>query len=593
MGRGPQYVYALMGTILTHDKILLRVIRCLGAAIGVAWLAVGCVSAPADMDVAEPEHSAPLAVPPNIPLTAELLYDILLGEIADQRGYGDVAVEALSRAAMASKDPRLLSRAGRRAARAGDYDKALEIAQLWEQAQPGHPAPAQLSGQAFLAMGRIEEAYEKFAELIRHVEPEVGGAYRRIADLLARSSKTDGLLALMDRLIALHPESAEAYYSKAFLADRLKQVTVIGASIDQALMLRPDWEDAALGKFGHLADSSSPEDADAFADEYLHDHPDAPRLRARYARFLVDRETPRDALIQFKYLADHDSENADAAFAVGLLSIQINELRQARDYLLRNLALNEDNDQARLYLGQVALELEDYDGAETWYREIRQFEYAFEAQMLLATVFAKRGDLDGAIAHLQTIEPVDDEQKLQLYLGQERVYRETKRLNDAKIVLDSALVELPDHPELLYARGLVAAQLNMLELHESDLRKLIARDPENAHAYNALGYTLADQTSRYEEALDLVGKALELKPDDPFIMDSMGWVQYRLGNIESAIDYLERALHSRPDAEIAAHLGEVLWVTGNQRRAKSVWKEALKNSPDNDVLLGTIRKLQQ
>ncbi|MDH3376678.1 MAG: tetratricopeptide repeat protein [Gammaproteobacteria bacterium] len=582
-----------MTKMLSHDKILLRRVRRFGAAMGVLWLAVGCASTPADLDVAEPERAVPPAALPDVPLTAELLYDILLGEIAGQRGYGDVAVEALSRAALSSKDPRLLARAGRRAARAGDHDKALEIAQLWAQVQPDHPAPAQLSGHALLAMGRTEEAYEQFADLIRHSEPEVGGAYRRIADLLARSGNTDGLLALMDRLIALHPESAEAYYSKAFLADRLKQVTVIGASIDQALMLRPDWEDAALGKFGHLADSSSPEAAETFADEYLRDHPDAPRLRTRYARFLVDRENPRDALIHFKYLADHDGENADAAFAVGLLSIQIDELRQARDYLLRNLALQEDNDQTRLYLGQVALELKDYEGAETWYREVRQSEYAFEAQMLLATVFAKRGNLDGAIAHLQTIEPVDDEQKLQLYLGQERVYRETKRLDDAKVVLDSALVELPDHPELLYARGLVAAQLNMLELHESDLRKLIARDPENAHAYNALGYTLADQTSRYDEALDLVGKALELKPGDPFIMDSMGWVQYRLGNIESAIDYLERALHSRPDAEIAAHLGEVLWVTGNQRRAKSIWKEALKKSPDNDLLLGTIRKLQQ
>ena len=130
-------------------------------------------------------------------------------------------------------------------------------------------------------------------------------------------------------------------------------------------------------------------------------------------------------------------------------------------------------------------------------------------------------------------------------------------------------------------------------LHESDLRKLISMEPDNAHAYNALGYTLADQTDRYQEALELIEKALELKPNDPFIMDSMGWVQYRLGNHQLAIDYLERAFDIREDAEIAAHLGEVLWIVGDRQRAEAVWNRALEQAPANDVLLGTIRKLKQ
>ncbi|MDH3452360.1 MAG: tetratricopeptide repeat protein, partial [Gammaproteobacteria bacterium] len=407
-------------------------------------LIAGCSTTPSSaVDVPSPAAAPASAAPPNVPLTAELLYDILLGEIAGQRGYVDVALEALTRAALESADPRLLSRAAGAALRAERFDKALEVATAWIAAEPNNPAPKRLSARALLATGQPDAAYAQLAALIKHAEPDVGATYRRIADLMARTAPDPEMLDLMDRLIALHPDNAEAYYAKAFLADRLKEVAVTGPMIDKALALRPDWEEAALAKFGHL-ETEQPDDADAFAEAFLEQNPGADVLRTRYARYLVDQEHPDEALVHFKYVADRDPDNADAAFATGLLSIQANKLTQAQRYLERDVETRGNNDQARLYLGQVATELGDYDAAERWYREIEQPAHVFDAQMLIGHVYAKRGNIPQAITHLQSLMPVDDQQKVRLFLNQEQVYRENKRLGDAKTVLDQGLAELPD-----------------------------------------------------------------------------------------------------------------------------------------------------
>jgi len=529
---------------------------------------------------------------PDVDLTPQLLYDLLLGEIANQRQDSGASVESLSRAARSSRDVRIAERATRLAIRYQDYTRALETALLWRELQPESSVPLEALGMIYFSLDRPGEAVDQFTALLKSSEKDVGSSIRRVAALLSQQKDQAKVLALMGELVELYPDNPDAYYALAFLADRFKRPDMVENAIEKALILKPGWEEAALVKVSHLLAQKQFEQIDNFSKEFLKANPGALKLRFQYARVLVDQDKKDEAIDQFKKVVEMDANHADAAFAVGLISIQNDELEQAREYLQRSLNIRPDNDQARLYLGQLSQNLEEYDEAAKWYRQVNHTNYFFEAQVQLGSVIAKQKDVEQALSHLDHLEARNEEQKVRVFLAKEQVLREGKFLQRAKLVLDEALSQLPESSELLYARGVIASQLNMLELHEKDMRKLIAKEPENAHALNALGYTLADQTERLQEALQLLEKAIELRPNDPFVLDSMGWVQYRLGNHELAVDYLEKAISARSDAEIAAHLGEVLWVMGERRRARSIWKEAVKRTPDNDVLLETIKRHQ-
>jgi len=583
-----------------HFSHLRRYLRaCMIAAF--AFVIAGCAQTPLqpEADVVESTEAQPVAEAeeeprfPDVELTSELIYDLMLAEVARQNEHPDIATEALSRAAFATRDPRVVARATASALHAGDFPQALDMARLWVTIEPESNAANDSLAQILVALDRSDEARELFVQMIRKAEPDVASAYRRIAEMMARQKQTEGLLPVMDELIGLHPDVAEAHFAKALLANRMRKLDIVDQSLDEALRLRPDWEDAALAKVSNLASENKNDKVRNFSEQFLRDNSAANAFRMNYARWLLDQDEVSPALVQFAEVVEREPDNADALYAAGLLSIEEEDYRAATRFLERHLEQRPQHDQTRLYLGQVASEREQYEKAESWLKKVSSDEHYFDAQVRIGGVVAASGDVDGALDHLQNISWINEEQQVRLILAREEVLREAKRLPDAKNVLDDALQQLPENTDLLYARGLVAAQLKLVDVHERDLRKLIEQDPENAHAYNALGYTLADLTDRHQEAFDLITKALELRPDDPFIMDSMGWVQYRLGNHELAIDYLERAFALREDAEIAAHLGELFWVSGERRRAETVWKKGLKSAPDNEVLLGTIRKLKQ
>ncbi|MDJ0956128.1 MAG: tetratricopeptide repeat protein [Arenicellales bacterium] len=564
-----------------------------GISIGLA----GCATAP--------ESTAPTVQPttseidaigtelPDVELTSELLYQLLLGELAIQREEYQTAAEAFAKAAEKSQDYRIAERGTRVALRARDYDRAQQTARIWAKLKPEDTAPLEVVAMSLVEDGRIDEAYAVVEELL-DLDSKTGNVYRRLADLLSRQPNQSGALELLSRLIAQSPNDPELYYAQAFLADRIKEFDVVVESIDKALELKPDWEEAALAKAAHLVSrQADKESVVGFCKQFLEDNAQANRLRLYLARYLVDQGDLEGGFDEFVALIEQDPSNTDALYAAGLLGLQLEQFDEAENYLKQNLKLRPNNDQIRLYLGQLEIERERYEQAEQWYREVRSEGYYFEAQIAIADVLAETKGVDAALEHLQTLHPGDQEAYVRWVLAQERVLRTGKRLMEAKDMLDAAVDRYPEDTDLIYARGLLAAQLDLLEIHERDMRKLLVKDPTNAHALNALGYTLADSTDRYEEAHTLIEQALSIRPEDPFILDSMGWVLYRLGNHADAIEYLERALTKREDAEIAAHLGEVLWVTGEQERAKEVWQRALDQHPDNDVLRDTLKKFNQ
>jgi tetratricopeptide (TPR) repeat protein len=532
---------------------------------------------------------------PRMELDPSVMYDILVGELAGQRGQMNVATITLNRAAQQTRDPRLAERATLAGLYAKRYGEALQSGELWVELRPEDADAREALATIYLETDRAQDARAQFDKILA-IEESRGNleqAYMRAAAVLSRQPNREMGMQVMGSLVQVHPDSPAAHIAMAHLAVRAGNLDEALRAADRALALKPEWEAAAVFKARILISQQDAQAADAFFESYLKQHPDATNLRMNYARQLIDQKQWERAHEQFKRVIAEQPDDADAVYAVGLLSLQTNRLDDAEKYLTQALALRPDNDQARIYLGQVAEQRKRYAEAIRWYEQVTASEFYFEAQARIGVMIARQGDLPRARAHLQAIEVANDAQRVQRALAEEQILREAKQYGDAYAALNKALAEMPGDKDLLYARALIAEKLNRIDVVEADLREVIKKDPKNAHALNALGYTLTDRTTRYDEAEELLKQALALRPNDAFILDSMGWLQYRRGNHAEAIKYLKRALEVRNDAEISAHLGEVLWVMGNRNEAESVWNRALKDTPDNEALLGVIKKFKQ
>ncbi len=531
---------------------------------------------------------------PNTELTEDVLYHVLLGEIASHRGQINVTAQTLGRVAQQTRDPRVAERATLAGIFAKQYAVALPPAQLWVELAPEDVEAREALAAVLQELERAAEARAQLEQLLA-IEAKrfnLDQAYPRIAAVLSRQANRAGTLETMQALVARYPRVATAHFAYAHLAVRAGDLERAGQAAERALQLKPGWEDAALFRARILVSQKETARAQAFYEAFLQDYPAASNTRLNYARFLIDQKLWEKALEQFQHIVARTPDDADSIYAVGLLSLQTNRLAAAEKYLKLALTLRPTNDQARLYLGQVAEQNRRYEEAAQWYRDIGPGEHRFEAQARLGIMIAKLGDVPGARRHLQAIEVENDQQRAQLALAEEQILREAKQYREALEVLGVTLEALPGNKDLLYARSLIAEKLDLVNVAEGDLRAILKQDPRNANALNALGFMLADRGQRLDEAQKLLREAMTLKPDDPFVIDSYGWLQYRLGNSGEAIKYLRRALELRSDAEISAHLGEVLWVTGDRREAESVWNRALKDTPDHETLNGVIKKFK-
>jgi len=300
-----------------------------------------------------------------------------------------------------------------------------------------------------------------------------------------------------------------------------------------------------------------------------------------------------EARIEFQTLFKDFPDNIDVVFSVGVLSLQLKDYALAEANFKRLLTLPyRDKNTVRLYLGQIAEEQKNYPEALRWYDEVAQGELYLRAQTRYALVLNKQGKLDAARAHLRQVDAGSVAERVQLLLTEAQLLRDANQPRAAFDLIEQALKNMPDQPELLYDYAMLAEKIERMDLLESNLKTLIRLKPDYAHAYNALGYALAERNLRLPEAQELLEKALQLSPEDPFIIDSMGWLMYRLGKHTQALEYLRKAYTARPDPEIAAHLGEVLWVAGERSEAEKIWLEAAKVTPGNDALKSTIKRFK-
>ncbi len=523
---------------------------------------------------------------------AELLYELLVGEIAGQRGAVDIATENYLRAARHSDDPRIAERAAKIAVYAGDKEKALAAAERWVELAPENSEAQQVVAIMYLRNGRVDDAVP-YLERVRdtHAEQRYKG-FMFVAQLLGREQDKKSALQAMSRVVEKHPEEAEALFAYAHLAMRAEQYTLAHQLLDKVEALRPDWSDAYLLRAKLY---QAEEDIDAAVAAYrkaIALRPDDLEMRLSFARMLVEERRLAQAREEFKRLEKRAPDNADVLFALGLLALQAEQAEEAKRYFSRLIHNGQRIPDASFFLGRI-VESEGKDQeALRWYRKVNGGNNYFEARLRIAILTARQGKVDDARALLQDLVVDNPAQEIRVLLVESDILRQDRRYEEAFEVLSRGLADYPDNPELLYAHAMAAERLGRIDVLERDLRKMLEADPDNAQVLNALGYTLADRTTRYDEAYRYIKQALELEPEDPAILDSMGWVLYRLGRHQEAIDYLRKALEKAKagDAEIAAHLGEVLWVVGEEKEARKIWEKARERHPDDEILRDTMQR---
>lgn len=556
----------------------------------------GC-AAPVKKEPAPAEPSPNFArevkrpVPPAQEMTPQVLYQTLLAEIALQRNDKALATRAYMELLERTQDYRIAERATQIALHSRLPDEALAAANKWLALEPESVAARQTVAGILVSKGRLDEAKPHLEQLLVAEDVNAGHGFMHLNNLLARHPDKQATLVLVQHLAQAYAKLPEARFAVARAAWSAGKGDVALTEIRAALALRPEWEGAALFQ-AQILQGQAPGAATEYYLAYLGKNPKAREMRLAYARFLVQQKQYGPARAEFQKLVRDFPNNPEVPLAVGLISMQIGEYEVAEQYFRQALEGGvKDDDAVRLYLGQISEERKRYDEARKWYESV-DGEQAFAARLRSAAVLGKENKLAEARKYLQQIVPANNQQRVQLVQAEAQILRDAKQYQETYKVLTAALEKLPSHPDLLYDRAMAAEKIDRLDVLESSLRKLIQVKPDHAHAYNALGYTLADRTKRYDEAKVLLEQALKLAPEDPFILDSMGWLYFRMQDYGQAITYLRRALGIRADPEIAAHLGEVLWVKGERAEAEQVWEGALKSNPEHETLMGVINKLK-
>ena len=525
------------------------------------------------------------AVLPDIELTPDILFQILVADIAIQRGENQLATAELVTAARNTRDPRLAEQATRLAVLAGDFGSAIEMANLWVEKDPENADVHQTLGNHYVVVKQVDRAVPHYRRAIELTsQPHTEMLLKNVTDTLVRYADAASALAAMQEIVTTFPDSDAVQLSYARLAGALGKTDIAVPAVEKALELNPKLEAAAVFKFNLLLLQDKADAAVDFANHYLKKHKKDIVLRSTLARYYIENDRYRKAEKEYLLVHEYEPDSQGTVMALALLRLQAGDNKKARGYLELALKQQPRNDLARIYLGEIATSENRLDEAEQWLRSVTDPDQLFSARIRLSGVVKKRDGVDAALRELEATHPETDAQQSELALIRNELLVEAERYNDAYDALSSVLEDQPDNIELLYARAMVAVQQNDVAGLERDLRHVLRLNPEHVHSMNALGYTLADKTDRIKEAEQLVSKALAEKPDDPFILDSYGWVKYRQGDLKEAEKYLQRALSLRNDPEIAAHLVEVLWKAGRKDEATGIWQKANTDFPGNKLL---------
>ena len=546
---------------------------------------------------------------PDVDLTGALLYQIMAAELALQRGEAGAAFATYLSVARQTRDARIARRAAEIAVAGRAGPQALEATALWRELAPESREARQAHALLLAGSGRLSEAEPLFAAGLRDSQ-QPAAELAQIQRALARVDDRAAAFATVERLAGpLLAQPALAADVQMTLAAAAYQAGLQERAVQAAraaLALRPDDQRTVLAVAQLLSRPQGKDDPAGRAQalkllaESLAREPRALDVRLTYARLLLADGQRAAAVTQFEQALVQDAENPDALFALGVLALDDRPPRKrSRGYFETYLQVLEktastahDPDPAYLNLARIAEDERRFDEALKWLAQVDDGPQAFGARLRQAIVLAKMQRLDEARKLIADTPPESDEQRQQLTLADAQVLREARRFEESYQLLARALERSPEDTVLLYDAAMAAERVDRVDEMERLLRRLMQLKPDDPHAYNALGYTFADRNQRLPEAYELVDRALKLAPEDAHIIDSLGWVYFRMGNFAKARELLERAFALRPEAEIGAHLGEVLWAMGERDAARRIWRQVRADEPENETLSATLARLQ-
>lgn len=540
---------------------------------------------------------------PSVALTDELLYKILTSEIAFQRGNWQAAYVTILSVAQQTRDPRLARRASEMALAAKQPGESLTAIRLWRELAPNSNEATQYYLGFMVMNNNLAEIQSVFADKLRSAEPKQYALLMLQAQrLLARARDKSAAFDTLEEIVAPYKTTPEAHLALAQGAyargDNKRAVT----EAELVLQTKPDSQLAVLT----IAQASKQGDAMKAMAAFLQKNPKARDVRLAYGSILIDQHQMDKATQEFEQLLRDKPDDINVLYTLGILTMEgkkkpgNNQL--AEQYLSRYLTELEANPTeerdptpALLNLAQLAVERDDYPAAQAWLAKVESYDGRnaayFNTQIRRAQLMAKEGKLADARQFLRDYKAANDTEQAQLAQAEAQLLREAKQADEANRVMEAALQRYPDNTDLLYDYAMLAESQKKNESMETALRRVIALAPNSQHAYNALGYSFADRNIHLDEALTLIEKASSLAPNDAFILDSLGWVKFRLARLDDAEKDLRRAYELRQDAEIAIHLGEVLWMQGHKEDAKKLWREAKAKDPESESLKTTLQRL--
>lgn len=538
---------------------------------------------------------------PKVELTKSMLNQLLRAEFAFRKGDWQGPYLTMLALAQQTRDPRLARRAAEMAVAARQGDDTLAAVRLWRELDPESDEATQFFVGMVVTSDNIAEVEPIFVERLKAAPADRRGLLLlQIQQLLGRAKDKEAAAAMLERVLAPYDNTFEAHVvrAQAALVRGDKEAALRAAQAAQAA--KPDSEIAVLMMAQVLEDDAK---VAPMLESFLKAYPQAREVRAAHARLLVSQKRYAQARAQFETLLESRPDDAGSLYALGMLATQMNDAKGAESYFTRFVELlgrnpddPRDPTRALLILAQIAAERGDTAAALAWLDKVpagTDPELQLSAQLRRAQLLAKQGDLAAGRKLLAGLKPAEPAQQAQVAAAEAQLLRDAGRAPEAYAVMERAAKRFPKNPDLLYDFALLAEKTGRVEVMEKLLREVMALAPDKHHAYNALGYSLAERNVRLEEAHALITKALEMAPGDPFIMDSMGWVQYRMGNLDQAEKYLRDAYALRPDPEIAVHLGEVLFQKGQRAAAQALWREARARDPQNDTLRSTLARLGQ
>ena len=521
----------------------------------------------------------------------QVVYQVLLAEFAARRGDLELASKAYLDLAMRTRDPKALERTVEIAGYARRFDIALEAVRAWQDVDPTSKRAQQLMVSVMILANQLDELAPKLVRMLEVDQAVLPDNLLGLNRMFARNPDRLAVYRLIERVCRPFFGLAEAHYAVAMAASSAGVYERALAEIRRALELRPAWEMAAFLE-AQLLTRESPAEAISFLTGFIERNPKAREAQLQLARALIAEKRYVEAKRHFDQLLKDYPDSPDVVYPVAVLALQQNDIALAEAQLKHFVTLDvTDKSFAYYYLGQMAEDGKRVDEALAYYALVGAGEQHISAQVRRARLLADQGRLDLARKSLSEAKWRSPEEHARLAIAEAGLLREAKQPEAAYALLDELLAGQPDQPDLLYETALLAERLDRIEILETRLRKLIQLRPDNAQAYNALGYSYAERNIRLTDARELIEKALTLAPDDSFILDSLGWVLFRQGDLPGALVQLEKAYAKRDDAEIAAHLGEVLWALGRKDEAQRTMQDALKKSPDNEALRNALKKL--